>query len=279
MPRRDLAADKYYVYRPLLDLIGFTEGTDKGDRYNETLAYGRMLDGVRTRGAGKDVSLVTMTLKQVDALQTRMLADPDNAKLNSSACGRYQIVRTTLRAIRKALELSGAELFDEGMQDRMACYLLGVRGIDKYLSGRMKEATLIDNLAKEWASLPTTADKGYYGGQHAAVKSDRVREVLAEVRRRHKEGQPVERVSVPVPVDRPVVPERVEKEVRQKTNWLSGVISSLFGGGGLLAWVSGMDWQSLALVAGIGAVVLIVVLVGGEWIVRRVKSIRREIEA
>lgn len=34
--------DKFYVYRPLLDLIGFTEGTDKGDgygiRYEEVLA-------------------------------------------------------------------------------------------------------------------------------------------------------------------------------------------------------------------------------------------------
>lgn len=32
--------DKYDVYRPVLDLIGHTEGTDKGDGYNETLAYG-----------------------------------------------------------------------------------------------------------------------------------------------------------------------------------------------------------------------------------------------
>lgn len=31
------AVDAYAVYRPLLDL---TEGTDKGDGYNETLAYG-----------------------------------------------------------------------------------------------------------------------------------------------------------------------------------------------------------------------------------------------
>lgn len=37
--------DKYYVYRPMLDLIGFTEGTDKGDGYNETLAYGAYTGG------------------------------------------------------------------------------------------------------------------------------------------------------------------------------------------------------------------------------------------
>jgi hypothetical protein len=43
-------ADKYHAYRPLLDLIGFTEETDKGRGYNETLAYGKMLDGKVTKG-------------------------------------------------------------------------------------------------------------------------------------------------------------------------------------------------------------------------------------
>ncbi|MDP9837618.1 putative chitinase [Neorhizobium huautlense] len=84
---------------------------------------------------------------------------------------------------------------------------------------------------------------------------------------------------VAVEVEKPVVPAAVEKEVRQKTNWLSGLLGTLFGGGGAAAWLAGMNWQSLLLVAGIAVVVLAVVLVGGEWIVRRIKSIRREIEA
>lgn len=62
--------DKYYVYRPLLDLIGLTEGTDKGRGYNETLAYGRLTGG--------PVDLVGMTLSQIDALQTRMLQHKEN---------------------------------------------------------------------------------------------------------------------------------------------------------------------------------------------------------
>jgi hypothetical protein len=71
-------SDPRFVYRPLLDLIGFTEGTDKGRGYNETLAYGALTGG--------PVDLVGMTLDQVDALQTRMLAHPDN-RWNSSAAG------------------------------------------------------------------------------------------------------------------------------------------------------------------------------------------------
>lgn len=62
-----------------------------------------------------------------------------------------------------------------------------MRGIDKYLAGWLSEDTLIDNLAKEWASLPTTSGKGYYGGQHAAVPTLKVRSVSAEVKRRHAE--------------------------------------------------------------------------------------------
>src|SRR5690349_9263480 len=122
--------DAYYVYRPLLDLIGFTEGTDKGDGYNETLAYGAYTGG--------DVNLVGMTLDEVDALQTKMLRNPKN-KMKSSAVGRYQIIRTTLRSIRETLSLEPSAKFDQDMQDRCACFLLGQRGVDKYLAGRLSE--------------------------------------------------------------------------------------------------------------------------------------------
>jgi len=176
--------DQYYVYRPMLDLIGFTEGTDppRGEGYNETLGYGAYTGG--------DVDLVSMSLARLDELQTSMLRHPKN-KLNSSACGRYQIVRTTLRAIIKKLKLDSGALFDQEMQDRMACFLLGGRGIDKYLTGKMTEDKLINALAKEWASLPTTSGKGHYGGQRAAVSVARVREVLADVQARHDGPLPV----------------------------------------------------------------------------------------
>ena len=171
------AADPRYIYRPVLDLIGQTEGTARKRGYNETLAYGLLTGG--------DVDLVSLTLDQVDGLQTRMLAHPAN-RWNSSALGMYQIVRKTCWRIRDKLELTGAELYDAYMQDRMACFLLGDRGIDRWLEGRMDEDDLINELAQEWASLPTTRDIGYYGGQKAAVKSARVREVLAEVRARYE---------------------------------------------------------------------------------------------
>lgn len=266
------AGDRFYVYRPMLDLIGFTEGTDKGDGYNETLAYGAYTGG--------DVDLVSMTLKELDALQTKMLQHPKN-EWKSSAAGRYQIVRTTARSIRKALpeRYPITRKFDAECQDEMACYLLGVRGIDKYLAGRMKESTLINNLAQEWASLPTTEGKGHYDGQHSAATVGRVRATLAEVKKRHKQGQPVERVTVPVPVDRPVVPEKVEKEVRQKSGWGAWFTTALGALGGLGTWLANADPQLIIILIGAGLLCAVLILFGGEWIVRRVKSIRKEIEA
>lgn len=262
------ARDLYHVYRPVLDLIGLSEGTDRGDGYNETLGYGIMLDGRVSKGKGTDVELTSMTLDQVDKLQTRMLKDPDNRKLNSSAVGRYQIVRTTLRKIRDALDLPGTALFDAEMQDRMACYLLGQRGIDKYLAGRLSQDTLLTNLAKEWASLPQPNGKGYYDGQRAAVTPAQVRKALAEVRKRHLEGQPVETV------EKPVVPEKVEKEVKKKTGlwqWITGLFSSGALG---LGWLAGMDWQAIVAIGGVVLLFLIVILVMRRQIISAVEEIR-----
>jgi len=81
------AGDRYYVYRPMLDLIGKNEGADKGRGYKDTLGYGIMLDGKVTKGKGPTINLASMTLDRVDALQTRMLKNPDKRRLNSSTIG------------------------------------------------------------------------------------------------------------------------------------------------------------------------------------------------
>ena len=99
----------------ILDLVAFVEGTDKGRGYNETLGYGAFTDG--------PVNLINMTLKEILELQKQMLQHPDNT-FNSSAAGRYQIVSTTLKDLIKDLGLSGDELFDKSMQDRLGMELV-----------------------------------------------------------------------------------------------------------------------------------------------------------
>lgn len=128
----------------MLDLIADAEGTDKGRGYNETLAYGKFTGG--------NVNLTSMTLDQIDALQSKMLQHPDNT-FNSSALGRYQIVQRTLKDLRAELGLSGNELFDENMQDRLAERLLARRGGS------------IGGLRNEWQGLrnvPASTIGAYY---------------------------------------------------------------------------------------------------------------------
>jgi muramidase (phage lysozyme) len=157
---------------PLLNLIGKTEGTDKGDGYNETLAYGKFTDG--------DVNLVGMTLDEVDSLQTQMLRHPDN-NWNSSAIGRYQIIRTTLRGLREEMGLTGNERFDQKLQDRMALHLLKRRGLDKWQAGQMSDEEFIGGLSAEWASLPKADGKGTYRGQRVGTSVGGLKNTLRQV--------------------------------------------------------------------------------------------------
>lgn len=149
----------------ILDLIGRTEGTDRGRGYNETLGYGAYTGG--------NVDLTNMTLGEVRALQNRMLAHPNN-KWNSSAVGRYQIVGTTLDGLKKEMGLSDDEKFTPELQDRMAVKLLERRGLNEWKAGKISDSEFTDRLAKEWASLPQMNGKGAYGGQNAAAKPQEV---------------------------------------------------------------------------------------------------------
>lgn len=213
-------SDPYRAYRPMLALIGKAEGTDppRGRGYNETLGYGAYTDGA--------VDLVGMTLAEIDALQTAMLRHPAN-RWNSSAAGRYQIVRTTLRQIKQTLKLRDSERFNEAMQDRCACFLLGRRGIDRWLDGQMSEGALINGLAKEWASLPTTSGEGHYAGQGTGATISEVRAALAATRQR-AEQQP----QPPPSADQP--------SARGWTSWDTAIVIIIAMAAGVAAFLHQM---------------------------------------
>ena len=75
-------------------------------------------------------------------------------KQKFSASGRYQIIRKTLLGLKKELKLTGKEMFNEDMQDRMALRLLDRRGFQKFLDGKISINAMMVNLSKEWASFP-----------------------------------------------------------------------------------------------------------------------------
>ncbi|BCP55605.1 hypothetical protein K32_42220 [Kaistia sp. 32K] len=130
----------------LRDLIASAEGTEGGGRrsYNETLGHGALTGG--------DVEITSMTLDEVDALQSKMLRHPDN-KWNSSAVGRYQTVQQTLRDARTALGLKGSDKYDAATQDRVADWLLERRGLRKVLRGKMTPSAFIQSMGGEWEAF------------------------------------------------------------------------------------------------------------------------------
>lgn len=121
-------------FRPFLNFIAHHEGTAKrpGGGYDTSLAYGRF--------SGGEKKLSLMTLDQIEALQGKMLNHPEN-HFNSSALGRYQIVRKTLRGLKAQFGLRGSDLYSADLQDRLAVALIKRRGRD------------VTGLRNEWASL------------------------------------------------------------------------------------------------------------------------------
>jgi len=129
---------EHAVKKGILDLIGYSEGTDKGRGYNETLMNGKFTGG--------DVNLVNMNLKQIMDLQTQMLRNPENT-FNSSAVGRYQITKRTLQGLMDQLGLSGDEQFTPELQDKLASALVARRGNNPAA------------LRNEWEGLRTVSDQ------------------------------------------------------------------------------------------------------------------------
>lgn len=154
----------------VLNLLGRAEGTDRGRGYDETLGYGAFTGG--------DIDITNMTLDEVDRVQGDMLAHPNNS-FNSSALGRYQIVRKTLRSLRRELGLDGSEKFTPELQDRLAQALLERRGLNKWKAGELSDQQFMKNLALEWASLPTASGGSAYGGR-ARVRPSEVLTAFAE---------------------------------------------------------------------------------------------------
>lgn len=79
----------------------------------------------------------------------------------STAAGAYQFLTPTWQGTAKALGLPG---FDPKSQDLAALYLIDKKrgALDPFLKGE-KFGTVINKLAPEWASLPTSGGGSYYG--------------------------------------------------------------------------------------------------------------------
>lgn len=140
--------------------------------------------------------ITQMTLDEVQKAQPSW-----TKRFGSSAAGAYQIMRDTMDSpktmadLEGEMGLSGSELFDPDMQDRMAFHLLKRRGYEQFMAGRIGVVAFAKRLAQEWASFPVlAATKGahrqvkrgqsYYAGDgvnKALVPAEDIESLLNEV--------------------------------------------------------------------------------------------------
>lgn len=129
----------------LLDFIGAKES--RGN-YNITV------------GGKTEPNLTSMTIAEVLEYQSGMLKRGHE----STAVGKYQIIKATLQDLIKMGYASTSDKFTPEVQDRLAVGLLKRRGLDNYLAGKISKEQFADNLSKEWASLPYKTGASYYAG-------------------------------------------------------------------------------------------------------------------
>lgn len=104
--------------------------------------------------------LTSMTVAEVMEFQSRM----KSMGHESTALGKYQIIRGTLAGLVQSGKISPNARFDQATQDNAALALMKARGRDKFREGKLPADTYANNLAKEWASLPMPDGKSFYAG-------------------------------------------------------------------------------------------------------------------
>ncbi len=128
------------------------------------------------------VDLSMHTLSGIYDFQDTMLV----RDRRSTAVGRYQFLRRTLKDLQKELGLSDWEPFTPVLQDRLGMQLLNRRGYYEWRRSAIDDKEFAHRLSMEWASLPDPGNNGrshYDGdsaGNHASTTLDAVYAMLKQ---------------------------------------------------------------------------------------------------
>lgn len=174
-----------------------------------TLAKGSLLDYIGKKesngnynilvGGKTEPELTKLTVAEVLDYQKGMKARGHE----STAVGKYQIIRKTLEGLIRAGYASMGDVFSPQTQDKLAMGLLKIRGLDSFLSGKMSKEEFADNLSKEWASLPYRTGASYYAGV-GSNKSSGSREEFVSVVHPNNIGVPGTMTAAYTPEAKPV---------------------------------------------------------------------------
>lgn len=122
--------------------------TPKGNALLDFIAKYESSDNYNVIYGGEIKPLTKMTIKEIYDLQDKMIEEK-----GSSALGRYQFLKMTLKENVRKLGIDESSLFDEQLQDQIARSLLEKRGFEDYKLGKITTKQIIRNLSKEWAAL------------------------------------------------------------------------------------------------------------------------------
>jgi muramidase (phage lysozyme) len=142
---------------PLLALIRKTETGHEGAKAYETL-YGYNQHKLTK-------PLTRMTVDEV------ISAGPGWTRSHvSSAAGAYQFMHATLKDLKNSEGLTGREVFDAKLQDRLGFALLNRRGFQGFMAGTVSRVAFGLGLAREWASFPVLA--GVKGQKRSVARGE-----------------------------------------------------------------------------------------------------------
>jgi len=100
--------------------------------------------------------ITTMSINELLAWQDASVA----AGSESSAAGRYQIIRKTLRGLVAKMGLNGSETFNQELQDRLAVELMNEAGLAQFKAGEITASEFGNRLSGVWAALPRVSGDG-----------------------------------------------------------------------------------------------------------------------
>jgi hypothetical protein len=194
--------------------------------------------------------LTEMTLDEVQAAQALW-----SKRNGSSAAGRYQFMRATLKGLMAEMGLRGSQHMTPDLQDLMGYHLLKRRGYLNFVAGELSLKGFALGLAKEWASLPVLSTvqgahrqlsrgDSYYAGDKlnkSLTKAGDFEAVLAEALNAagRKTAQPA---PAPAPAPKPQTPAPEPAKPRNTRGIVGWIILAAVG----IASGAAALWQHIA---------------------------------
>lgn len=162
----------------LLEFIAKSEGTSDEKAKKQGFSSGYDVPYGYGKYVRPEKPLSQMTLSEVKEFQqkqiqaTRGTIPGSASNLGTGAVGKYQITLSTLQDLQRKLGLKETDIFSPQLQDRMAIELMRGRGLEKFLNKKMTTQEFQNQLAREWASIPTAGGGGVYGQPLGASQTE-----------------------------------------------------------------------------------------------------------